>query len=142
MSWQKLNDDEPELYYHSNAVKEEDVKKDLLVVLHKMKTNRLAERAEKADSLLFYFNATNGFISIVWFNSQVNKPTGTWMYQLLLETLWEASLEHEDGAFYFDKTCRYAVCDYLNDDILENDGQQRWSVFIKTELNGIEELFI
>lgn len=138
MSWTKLNPEEQETIFQSEAIEHSQIAEDLKTVVDRMIENKEADNASAAQQLFFFINATNGFIQIVWWDNEKSKPIGDWVYELELRTFWEA----EDDAFNFDNVCRYAMFDFTEDNMCRDDGSAVYDVFLKTELSDIEELLV
>ncbi len=136
MSWSKLDVDK-ETMYNSDATSHQEVYRDLTIVIERMLANKTADEADDAAAILFYTNATNGYIKAMWYNSETERSIGKFIYYLELKTLWEMSLAHEDGAFFFDNEAHIGICCSYEDfiDII--------TVYTSTEMNSTaEELYI
>jgi hypothetical protein len=136
MSWRRLNPDEPETIYSSNATELEQLTADLKVVVDRMTENREADAAADAKQLLCYINATNGYIRLMWRSD--TDALGTWVYHLDLDAL------HEGGdAFVFDKMCYNAIWDFTEEFMFDEQGDSVYSIFYRTELmSNVEEILI
>jgi len=142
MAWSKLNDSEPELYYHSTAKTDRGITNAIKVVFDRMLVRRQADKSETAQALLFRINATNGYIAIYWYSPEKDQFIGEWKYELIIKKLWEASLEHEEGAFFFDETCHSALYDFMDNYIYDEDGNTELRVFTKYETDRLKEFKI
>ena len=135
MSWRKMNPDEPETIYTSNATELPQLTADLKTVVDRIIENREADKATEAKQLLFYINATNGYIRILWIND--DGVLGKWVYHLDLPEL------HEGGdAFVFDKICYNALWDYAEENNFNEEYDPIYDIFYRTELTEVEELLI
>jgi hypothetical protein len=138
MSWTRINPEEKETLFRSEATEDLKIAEDLKIVVDRMIGDREEDNATASNQLFFFINATNGFIQIVWWDNDSSKPVGDWVYELELTTFWES----EDDAFNFDSVCRYALFDFTEDNMIFDDGSARYEVFMKTELSDIEEVLI
>lgn len=136
MSWIKLNPEEQETIFQSEATEYRQIAADLKMVVDRMIENKEADKASDAEQLFFFINATNGFIKIAWWNNETSNPVGEWVYELELRTFWEG----EDDAFNFDHVCRFALFDFTEDNMCLDDGGVVYEVFMKTELSDVEEV--
>ena len=136
MTWTKINPEEQETIFQSQATEYAEIAADLKIVVDRMIANKEADNASSAQQLFFFINATNGFIQIVWWNNETSKTVGEWVYELELRTFWEG----EDDAFNFDNVCRFALFDYTEDHMCLDDGSVVYEVFMKTELSDIDEV--
>ncbi|WP_308003714.1 hypothetical protein [uncultured Chryseobacterium sp.] len=135
MSWRRMPPDEPETIYTSNANEPEQLAADLKTVVDRIIENRKNDEATEAKHLLFFINATNGYIRILWTNE--NKAVGNWVYHLDVPKL------HEGGdAFVFDKMCYSALWDYAEENNFDEEYEPIYDIFYKTELTDAEELLI
>ena len=135
MSWSKLNDEEPELYYNSKAMDYFEISSDISLVYQKMKSSRENDNALFAKELIFIVNATNGYVRIMWYDSASQKGQGTWAYQLNLKNFWNSDLKQ--GAFTFDKECHLGICCFTESILPENT-----DVYTKYETGAIEKLLV
>jgi hypothetical protein len=141
MAWRKL-DAGKETMFLSDATDYTTAQRDLAVVVQRMIDNKTADAATDAEALLFYTNATNGFINIKWYNPETEKTVGNLGYYLELKTLWEISLEHNDGAFFFDNQTHIAIC-CTYEDFMDDYGDCDFDVFTSNEMDSTpEELYI
>lgn len=60
-----MNPDEPETIYTSNATEPVQLAADLKTVADRIIENRKNDEATEAKQLLFFINATNGYIRIL-----------------------------------------------------------------------------
>jgi hypothetical protein len=135
MSWRRMNPDEPETIYISNATELSQLTEDLKTVVGRMIENRETDEATEAKQLFFYINATNGYIRILWTND--TESAGIWIYHLDLPEL------HEGGdAFVFDKICYNALWDYAEENNFNEEYDPIYDIFYRTELTEVEELLI
>lgn len=135
MSWRRMNPDEPETIYTSNATELSQLTEDLKTVVDRMIENRETDEATEAKQLFFYINATNGYIRILWTND--NESAGIWIYHLDLPEL------HEGGdAIVFDKMCYNALWDYAEENNFDEEYEPIYDIFYRTELTAVEELLI
>ncbi|MDR2235046.1 MAG: hypothetical protein LBE92_02895 [Chryseobacterium sp.] len=135
MSWRRMNPDEPETVYTSNATELPQLAADIKTVVDRIIENREADNATEAEQLLFYINATNGYIRILWIND--TDALGTWAYHLDLPEL------HEGGdAIIFDQLCYNALWDYTEQNNFDEEYNLIYRVFYRTELTDVEELLI
>jgi hypothetical protein len=141
MAWQKLDLDK-ETIFLSDATDYETVQRDLMLVIQRMLDNKTDDAASESGALLFYTNATNGYIKAMWYNPETELSMGEVIYFLELKTLWEMSLEHEDGAFFFDNETHIGIsCAY--EDFMDDYGDCDFDVFTSNELNTTpEQLYI
>jgi hypothetical protein len=141
MAWRKLDVDK-ETMYVSDATDYETVQRDLMLVVQRMIDNKMDDAATAAKSLLFYTNATNGYIKVMWYDPETEASVGELIYFLELKTLWEMSLEHDDGAFFFDNEAHIAIsCTY--EDFMDDYGDCDFDVFTSNEMRSTpEELYI
>jgi hypothetical protein len=141
MAWKKLDVDK-EMMYVSDATDYETVQRDLMLVVQRVIDNKTDDAATAAKSLLFYTNATNGYIKVMWYDGETEQSVGELIYFLELKTLWEMSLEHDDGAFFFDNETHIAIsCAY--EDFTDDYGDCDFDVFTSNEMNSTpEELYI
>jgi len=141
MAWRKLDADK-ETMFLSDATDYNTAQRDLTAVVQRMISNKTADEATDAKALLFYTNATNGYIRIMWYDAETQKSIGKFVYYLELKTLWEMSLEHSDGAFFFDNETHVAIC-CTYEDFMDDYGDCDFDVFTANELNSTpEELYI
>lgn len=123
--------------YQSEANDYEGVYKDLTLVVERMLANKSDDEADSAGAILFYTNATNGYIKASWYDPETGNSIGKYSYELELKTMWETSLEHEDGSFFFDNEAHIGICCTYEDFIDDFD------VYEANELNSEpEELII
>jgi hypothetical protein len=141
MAWKKLDVDK-ETMYVSDATDYETVQRDLMLVVQRMIDNKIDDAATDAKALLFYTNATNGYIKVMWYDAETEQSVGELIYFLELKTLWEMSLEHDDGAFFFDNETHIAIsCTY--EDFMDDYGDCDFDVFTSNEMRTTpEELYI
>jgi hypothetical protein len=141
MAWKKLDLDK-ETMFVSDATDYETVQRDLMLVVQRMIDNKTDDAATAAKSLLFYTNATNGYIKVMWYNAETEASVGELIYFLELKILWEMSLEHDDGAFFFDNETHIAIsCTY--EDFMDDYGDCDFDVFTSNEMRSTpEELYI
>lgn len=138
MTWTAIDPEEKETILQSEATTQAQIAEDLKKVVDRMIENKEEDNASSAEQLLFSVNATNGFIRIVWWNNDTEEVVGDWVYELSLNTYWET----EDDAFNFDNTCRFALFDYTEDNLLNEDENLVYGIYLKTELADIEEILI
>lgn len=138
MSWTTFNPEEKETVFRSGSTDSTQIALDLKTVTDRMLENKEADHASSARQLCFFINATNGYIQIVWWNNEQAQVLGDWIYELTLTALWET----ETDAFNFDKLCRFALFDFIEDNLIAEDGSCVYDAFMKTELSDIEEVFI
>lgn len=142
MSWRRLNDEEPELYYSSKAKTKEEITADIYLVFNRMMDRRGEENAEDAEGLAFIINATNGYISMVWYNPTTKKAAGTWKYELKIEDFWQLSIDHQEGAFFFDNETYMAIFNFMDQHIYDETGKELVRVFVRRDIGGLNELVI
>ena len=135
MSWTRMKPGEPETIYTSNATTLSDLTSDIKFVVDRMIENRATDEATDAEQLLFYINATNGYIRILWTSD--TDILGRWVYHLELPTL------HEGGdAFVYDKLCYDAIWDYTEENNFDEHYNTIYRIFYRTELTDVEEIDI
>jgi hypothetical protein len=140
MSWERLNNREPELYYNSKAKSREEITSDIKKVYERMLENKIGDSIPNPKGLLFIVHATNGYIVMVWFDGGIEECEGTWMYQLRIKDFWELSLNHKNGAFFFDQECHSAICDFMEEEIYDEEGNQKLDIFARHEIGGLKEI--
>jgi hypothetical protein len=141
MSWQKLDLDK-ETMFLSEATDYDGVQADLMTVINRMMENKIEDAVTEGAALLFYTNATNGYIKISWYNPENDTFAGNVSYYLELKTLWNMSLEHEDGAYFFDKETHIGIC-CAYEEYFDDFGDVAFDVFTSNELQTeAEQLFI
>jgi len=138
MTWKKLNDSEPELYYFSEALTTSDIKNDINVVVLRMIKNRTSENVN-SESLLFDINATNSQIKIAWFNAESSKLEGMYLYTLKLQPFMN-SIESNGGAFQFDDDCDMAIWRFTSDKLSTEEGDIIYRAFVKSEVISLREI--
>ncbi len=111
---------------------------ELATVFDKMKTHA----SPSFPQLLFVANAVNGSLAAAWYGAQTGQLDDSRVYFLHLRKIWNHSLEHKEGAFYYDKECRIAICCFMEDAIHDEEGNESHEVYFKTDLNKIEQLII
>lgn len=143
MSWRRLNDDEPELYFATTATDDVDLAKDLATVVRRMVTNRLADGVHRdIRALHFYTNATNGYVRIYWRDAE-GRSVGQWFYTLLAQDLWQVAIDHADGAFHFDGVINMALTELVEcEEDIFGDTAELLDVFTQTELRPAEQFFL
>lgn len=60
MTWNKLEEQEPELYFDSEAKKVTDITTDINLVFDRMLENKEEDNAQRATELAFIINASKG----------------------------------------------------------------------------------
>jgi hypothetical protein len=136
MSWSKLYEDEPELYYRSNAHDQQGIYQDLNIVFKRMLDRRTEDGADQARQLLFLVNATNGFIDIYWYDHENQRSVGIWLYQLKLKSFCEIT----KGNFFFDEECYRAIYNLAKNYAYNSENIQQFRIFAKFELGGFVEI--
>ncbi len=140
--WKKLNSDEPETIYVSQATDYDSICEDLTQVVQRMVDNAEVDKVPADAKILFYTNATNGYVRVNWLNGK-GKAAGTWFYTLNLPALWAESNEHPEGSFHFDNEVHIAICttvEYAED--IFGELADTYDVFTQTELREREQLFL
>jgi hypothetical protein len=165
MSW-STNDNEPEapeVIFTSSADGEDDdeILFDLWITMHRMVTRRDLEGAHGATSLHLYANATNGYVDLAWLSPE-RTYIGEWRYTVRFPDLHHKSLNHEQGASFFDQQVRFAAFSLAEDlyCLTEGDGlregaseraeaahalqipAESWEIYFSTELDGALEAII
>ena len=88
--------------------------------------------------ILIYTNATNGYLQVSWYNSETQKSLESSILWLELPKLWQKSLDHEEGAFYFDNETHVGICNFTEEMI-----EFEYDVYILDEYNNDpEQLFV
>lgn len=140
MTWNKLEEQEPELYFNSDAKKVTDITTDINLVFDRMLENKEEDDAQRANELAFMINATSGTIDILWYDSKSEKFVGVWKYQLQLKNIAEMASKHKDGAMYFEDQCHAAICDFVEESILNKKANRNICVYTQYEGEELEEL--
>ena len=141
MSWKKLDLDK-ETVFVSDATDYETVQRDLMLVIQRILDNKIDDAADDANTLLFYTNATNGYIRAMWYNPETESAAGNVGYYLELKTLWEMSLEHDEGAFFFDNETHIGIC-CAYEEYFDDFGEPQFDVFTSNEMRSApEQLYI
>lgn len=66
----------------------------------------------------------------------------TRIYFLHLRKIWKNSLEHKEDAFHYDKEWRVAVCSVMEDAIHDEEGNESYEVYFKTDMEKLPRLII
>lgn len=140
MSWTTL-DTEPgaaEVNFISSAEDQEALTRDLHTVVTRMIENRAADDALQAKQLAFIMNLTNGYIQICWYDDEKKQGLGKWNYSVEITPLWEKI----GDSFQLNRTCFFAICDYMEEHIYDEEGNSSYDVFTRTEDGALEELVL
>lgn len=131
MSWSSTNPDEPKTSYASKTTNIAEIREDIKIVVDKMIENREADNAGEAKQLLFFINATNGYIQISWCDFANDKVLGDWVYWLELKDFWKAT----DNSSVFDEKCFRAIAHFTEYYMFDEDFKVIYEVFYRTELS-------
>jgi len=107
MTWIHYNDNQDDVVYRSSSTEVNDISIDLSTVVKKM-IEKSEELPQEIDAVLFYIDATNGHIGVYWHNTKDPLEVGE-EFTLEIPDLWDISLEHPDGSFYFDELTINAI---------------------------------
>jgi hypothetical protein len=138
MTWTTLDPapGAPETNFLSSAEDQESLTRDLHTVVTRMIENREADGALQAKQLAFVMNLTNGYIEIAWYDDETKKGLGRCLYSVEIKPLWKKI----DGSFNLHRTCFFAICDYMEEFIYDEEGNTSYDVFTRTEDGELEEL--
>ena len=134
--WTPIYDGEPPLMLDSAATETADVAQVLVKAIAYMTSRTDDDGSHDRDGLHIYVNATNGYVRLNWVAAD-DSAAGEWVYTVQLQTLWERSLEHEEGAFFFDGTLRTAAIALSEHEVVDAAGLS--VVTFETELGGFDE---
>lgn len=109
--WLALHDGEPPLFLTRMGTTQQEVQAAYEEVALYMMGRAEEDQRENATKLFMFINATNGYVQLTWLNDD-DEYASNWMYTLTLKGLWAASLEHEDGALYYDEMCIAAAMSF------------------------------
>ncbi len=135
---QLSDQNEAEINIESTAADFTELRDELAHVFEKMKTHGSASFPQ----LLFIANAVNGTLAMAWYNADTGQLDETRVYFLRLKKIFNDSLDHKDGAFYYDKECRVAICCFMEDAIYDEEGNESCQVYFKTDMTALEQLII
>lgn len=137
MAWRKIDPEDQETVYESNAADATAITHDLKIVIDRLIENKTADNASAAENLYLFVNATNSYIMVAWYNKTEAKLMGDWIYYMDLNALGE-----KEDAFLFDQECYDAIWDYTEEHTYDDEGNSLYGIFIKTELTEIKEILI
>jgi hypothetical protein len=134
MTWKKSHPDEVgEHALVCTSTDSQEIGRAVRELIGRMTADWLAEGHTKAEAVLMIIDATNGHIMFTWdhLDGGGDFYAEAWpTYYLELKELWQASLEHERGASFFDDQAHYA---------LSNEVER---VLFEAEESGIEEDYV
>ena len=139
MSW--INNDNYPLnkVYKTSSKSVDEIVKDISVVVKQVLKMKEIDKAESAKSILFYANATNGYIGIYLYDINEFEEVGNSSYLLELPELWDLSINHIDGAYYYDEMTEKAIRSFASNP--ENsDLKKDYKLYFSNELDDPIEM--
>ena len=124
MSWINNEDYPPNKVYSTSSTEQKDIINDLEVVVDQVIRMRSEDNAEDSSTIMFYANATNGYIGVYMYDLNEMSEVGNSSYLIELPKLWDMSGEHEDGA---------ALYDQITEDSVKTFGESQKGVDIKKD---------
>lgn len=111
MTWIKEEGIPKIITFLSTALTEEEIARDIEIVINKCIANKSSDKADLAEKILITANATNGYMEIFFGDIEDMDYIGESQYILRLTDLYELSQNHSDGSNHFDKmTKNGAIC--------------------------------
>ena len=139
MSWIINDEISVERDYDSQSITVNKILVDLNIVIDKVLEKRFYDKAEEAESILFFVDATNGLIGVGLYDIDNLEEVGTSYYCLWLRKLWEMSLEHEDGSLFYDEIAESAIKEFAKSEIV-NGLRKRYKLYFQDELDEALEI--
>ncbi len=130
--WEQIFDEEPALLLRHDATDRAGVVSAIAEVIRYMVSRTAEDGSEDREALFVSVNATNGHARFSWWKLD-ESSAGEWSYTLELPQLWELSLEHDEGASFFDETCVEAFFDAHEASL---SGMGAW---FRTEVGGLQK---
>ena len=140
MTWNKLEEQEPELYFDSEAKKVTDITTDINLVFDRMLENKEEDNAQRATELAFIINASKGNMDVLWYDSKAEKGVGVWKYQLQLKNIADMASKQKESTMYFEDQCHAAICDFVEESIIHKKANKHFCVYTQYEGEELEEL--
>ena len=139
MSW--INNDNYPLnkVYETSSKSVDEIIKDITIVVKQVLKMKSFDNAESAKSLLFYANTTNGYIGIYLYDICEFVEVGNSSYLLELPELWNLSLNHTDGADYFDEITEKAIRSFTST-TESSELKKEYKLFYSNELDDPTEI--
>ena len=131
MEWKIESTNNRFLTCESTAIEKEQLVVDIETVLNKI----ISEKIIDAKQILFYINATNGYIVITGYSSETEETfdeSGIWIE---LRNLWE----NEQNAYDFDEFVLSSIKKAFKTKLGEQT-KKNYQVFYKTEEDDVEKI--
>ncbi len=139
MSWINNSNFPKNKFYKTESMDVDEIADDIAIVVNQAIKMKTKDFAEEAKEIMLYVNATNGYIGIYLYDIEKSTEVGNSSYSLQLPKLWEASLEHEHGSFFFDQMAEESAQEFADSEKSESI-KSKYKIYFSDELGDIYEL--
>ena len=139
MSWSKINNEDIETTYTSEAKEVDEIVPIIQIVAERLIKNMKLDNAEDSKEILFYVSATNGNISISWYDSLECETRGNRTYWIELPDLWELSTLPDEDALVFDYPTQMSIDRFAKSDSGKKL-KENYKLYLEDELDDAVQI--